>query len=87
MMGTEIFKIDASWAEKLTKTRVPFLSAPTVKDVTFSSVVPTSPVQIASNIAYMSAQDSGEAAVLCVRVWPRQARPEVQREDCGRKCG
>ena len=30
MMGTEIFKIDASWAEKLTKTRVPFLSAPTV---------------------------------------------------------
>ena len=30
MMGTEIFKIDASWAEKLTKTRVSFLSAPTV---------------------------------------------------------
>ena len=30
MMGTEIFKIDASWAEKLTKTRVSFLAAPTV---------------------------------------------------------
>ena len=30
MMGTEIFKIDASWAEKLTKTRVPFLMTPTV---------------------------------------------------------
>ena len=30
MMGTEIFKIDASWAEKWTKMRVSFLSAPTV---------------------------------------------------------
>ena len=30
MMGTEIFNIDPSWAQKLTKTRVPFLSAPTV---------------------------------------------------------
>merc|ERR1712197_223229 len=30
MMGTEIFKIDASWVEKLTKTRVSFLTAPTV---------------------------------------------------------
>ena len=30
MMGTEIFKIDASWAEKLTKTRVQFLLTPTV---------------------------------------------------------
>ena len=30
MMGTEILKIDASWAEKLTKTRVSFLTAPTV---------------------------------------------------------
>ena len=30
MMGTEIFEIDASWAEKWTKTRVSFLSAPTV---------------------------------------------------------
>ena len=29
-MVTEIFEIDASWAEKLTKRRVPFLSAPTV---------------------------------------------------------
>ena len=26
---TETFKIDASWAEKLTKTRVSFLTAPT----------------------------------------------------------
>ena len=30
MMGTEIFKIDASCAEKLTKTRVSFLMTPTV---------------------------------------------------------
>ena len=30
MMGTEIFKIDASWAEKLTKMRVQFLLTPTV---------------------------------------------------------
>ena len=36
MMGTEIFKIDASWAEILTKTRVPFLSAPTVGHLTAS---------------------------------------------------
>ena len=30
MMGTDIFKIDASWAEKLMKTRVSLLTAPTV---------------------------------------------------------
>ena len=30
MMATEIIKIDASWAEKWTKTGVSFLSAPTV---------------------------------------------------------
>ena len=30
MMGTEIFEIDASWAEELTKTRVQFLLTPTV---------------------------------------------------------
>ena len=30
MMGIEILKIDASWAEKLRKTRVPFLMTPTV---------------------------------------------------------
>ena len=30
MMGTEIFKIDAPWAEKLTKTRVSFLMNPSV---------------------------------------------------------
>ena len=29
-MGTEIIKIDASWAEKLTITRVSFLMTPTV---------------------------------------------------------
>ena len=29
-MATEIFEIDAAWAEKWTKTGVPFLSAPTV---------------------------------------------------------
>ena len=33
MMGTEIFKIDASWAEKLRKTRVPFLMTPSVFSV------------------------------------------------------
>ena len=33
MMGTEIFKIDASWAEKLTKTRVQFLLTPTVDEL------------------------------------------------------
>ena len=36
MMGTEIFKIDASWAEKLTKTRVSFLMTPTVSRLDFS---------------------------------------------------
>ena len=30
MMGTEIFKIDAPWTEKLMKTRVSFLMNPTV---------------------------------------------------------
>ena len=30
VMGTEIFKIDASWAAKLTETRVQFLMTPTV---------------------------------------------------------
>ena len=30
MMATEIIEIDASWAEKWTKTRVSFLSAPSV---------------------------------------------------------
>ena len=30
IMGTEIFKIDAPWAEELTKTRVSFLMNPTV---------------------------------------------------------
>ena len=33
MMGTEIFKIDASWAEKLMKTRVQFLLTPTVEAI------------------------------------------------------
>ena len=33
MMGTEIYKIDASWAEKLTKKRVSILTAPTVSIV------------------------------------------------------
>ena len=47
MMGTEIFEIDASWAEKLRKTRVPFLMTPTVytniiieMEKTLSIVVP-----------------------------------------------
>ena len=35
MMGTEIFKIDATWAEKLTKTRVQFLMTPTVSKVSW----------------------------------------------------
>ena len=30
MMATKIIEIDAAWAEKWTKTRVQFLSAPTV---------------------------------------------------------
>ena len=30
MMATELIEIDAAWAEKWTKMRVPFLSAPTV---------------------------------------------------------
>ena len=30
MMVTEIFKIDAAWAEKLTKARVQFFLTPTV---------------------------------------------------------
>ena len=33
MMGTEIFKIDASWADKLTKTRVQFLLTPSVDTI------------------------------------------------------
>ena len=31
MMAAEIFEFDAAWAEKWTKTGVPFLSAPTVR--------------------------------------------------------
>ena len=31
MMGAEIFKIEASWAEKLMKTRVQFLLTPSVE--------------------------------------------------------
>ena len=30
MMAIELIEIDAAWAEKWTKTGVPFLSAPTV---------------------------------------------------------
>ena len=30
-MASEIFEFDAAWAEKWTKTGVPFLSAPTVE--------------------------------------------------------
>ena len=33
MMGTEIFKIDAPWSQKLMKMRVPFLMTPTVVKV------------------------------------------------------
>ena len=35
MMATELIEIDAAWAEKWTKTRVPFLSAPTVKMIAY----------------------------------------------------
>ena len=38
MMGTEIFKIDASWAEKLTKTRVQFLLTPTVVSLPYIGI-------------------------------------------------
>ena len=44
MMGTEIFKIDAPWAQKLTKMRVPFLMTPTVCIV----IVPSDYYQINS---------------------------------------
>ena len=30
MMGTDVFNIDASWSEKLTKMSVSFLMTPTV---------------------------------------------------------
>ena len=48
MMGTEIFKIDASWAEKSTKTRVSFLMTPTVDeiDIRFQSECPTCCVSV-----------------------------------------
>ena len=45
-MGTEISNIDASWAEKLTKTILPFLSAPTVLYMCIFS--PTSVTRLAS---------------------------------------
>ena len=35
MMATELIEIDAAWAEKWMKTRVPFLSAPTVVNQEF----------------------------------------------------
>ena len=41
-MGTEIFNIDASWAEKLTKTRVSFSMNPAV-GVTHEEVDVSSP--------------------------------------------
>ena len=41
MIGTEIFIIDAPWAEKLTKTRVSFLMNPSVYDSRHSSQVPS----------------------------------------------
>ena len=41
MMGTEIFKIDAPWAEKLKKTRVHFLMTPTV--YLWSQIFPNHP--------------------------------------------
>ena len=39
MMVTDIFNIDASWAEKLMKKRVSFLTAPTVCNEIFKIVV------------------------------------------------
>ena len=38
MMASEIFEFDAAWAEKWTKTGVPFLSAPTVKRCVFQKM-------------------------------------------------
>ena len=49
MMGAEIFKIDASWAKKLTKTRVQFLLTPTVVLVHHYYIAKASPVK-ATNI-------------------------------------
>ena len=37
MMGTEIFKIDAPWAEKLRKMRVSFLMNPSVSALSLIS--------------------------------------------------
>ena len=39
MVGTEIFKIDASWAEKLAKTRVSFLMTPSVEFIILQSSI------------------------------------------------
>ena len=38
LMGTEIFKIDASWAEKLNKTRVSKILSPTVGFIVINSL-------------------------------------------------
>ena len=43
MMATEIIEIDAPWAEKWTKTRVSFLSAPTVDNGVLCRICNTSP--------------------------------------------
>ena len=39
MMAAEMFEFDAAWAEKWTKTGVPFLSAPTVLLLTLLHMV------------------------------------------------
>ena len=51
MIGTEIFKIDASWAEKLTKTRVQFLLTPTVT-VPFNSFMYPRPLETRKSVKY-----------------------------------
>ena len=50
MMGTEIFKIDASWAEKLTKTRVQFLMTPTVLQEEFQLPGPATHQMVRINL-------------------------------------
>ena len=63
-MGTEIFKIVASWTEKLRKTRVPFLMTPSVK-----SIVNDWPVQrISSHHHKTAARTIACVVLLCCAV-------------------
>ena len=56
MMGTEIFKIDASWAEKLTKTRVQFLLTPTVNEILPTIYGPNKPKTLGKPLRILDLQ-------------------------------